>query len=200
VADRDSMGVMVHPLAPRVEELDRPFDFDAWMRAEQKRVFLICRRMLREIDEADMATQDVFLKAFKVLSAPGGGGIDDPSKWVTRVAMNTCLDRLRSRAWQFWRKRPSQEDESTILSLAAGTGPTAEDRVFAGEIGERLASALDRLSARQRAVFTLRHYEDLSLEQIGETLGLDVGTVKAHMARALAKLRGELRDLYECAM
>ena len=46
-------------------------------------------------------------------------------------------------------------------------------------------------------MFTLRHYEDMSLEEIGDLLGLDVGTVKAHMFRAVTKLRVELRDLYE---
>jgi RNA polymerase sigma-70 factor (ECF subfamily) len=59
-----------------------------------------------------------------------------------------------------------------------------------------LDAALDKLSPRQRAVFTLRHFEDMSLEEIGLTLGLDVGTVKAHMFRAVGKLRVELRDLY----
>ena len=49
---------------------------------------------------------------------------------------------------------------------------------------------------RQRVVFALRHYEDKSLEEIGQILGLDIGTVKAHMFRAVAKLRDELRDLY----
>jgi RNA polymerase sigma-70 factor (ECF subfamily) len=57
--------------------------------------------------------------------------------------------------------------------------------------------ALDKLSARQRTVFTLRHYEDMSLEEIGGLLCLDVGTVKAHMFRAVTKLRVELRDLYD---
>jgi RNA polymerase sigma-70 factor (ECF subfamily) len=81
--------------------------------------------------------------------------------------------------------------------MAASKRPEAEDRYFAGQITARLSSALERLSARQRAVFTLRHYEDMSLEEIGNILGLDVGTVKAHMFRAVAKLREELRDLYE---
>ena len=58
-------------------------------------------------------------------------------------------------------------------------------------------AALGRLSARQRAVFTLRHYDQKSLEEIGTLLGLDVGTVKAHMFRAVSKLREELRDVYE---
>ena len=43
----------------------------------------------------------------------------------------------------------------------------------------------------------MRHYEDMSLEEIANTLSLDVGTVKAHMSRALAKLREELKDLYQ---
>ncbi len=74
--------------------------------------------------------------------------------------------------------------------------PDAEDHTFASEIGQRLTAALDRLSARQRAVFTLRHFEDRSLEEIGSILDLDVGTVKAHMFRAIQKLREELRDVY----
>ena len=68
---------------------------------------------------------------------------------------------------------------------------------FAAQISARLEMALGRLSARQRAVFTLRHYEGRSLEEIATLLGLDVGTVKAHMFRAVSKLREELRDLYE---
>jgi RNA polymerase sigma-70 factor (ECF subfamily) len=76
-------------------------------------------------------------------------------------------------------------------------GARPEDAVYGEQLGRRLRAALDRLSARQRAVFTLRHYEDMSLEEIATTLGLDVGTVKAHMSRALAKMREELKDLYQ---
>ncbi len=170
-------------------------DFGPWMTAEQRRIYSLCQRFLQDRDEADSATQDVFLKAFQALKR-GGTDLEDPARWLTRIAVNTCLDRLRSRKWQFWRRRPSSEDEQTILTMAASTSPEAEDRYFAGQIGERLNIALDRLSPRQRAVFALRHFEDLSLEEIGDMLGLDVGTVKAHMFRALAKLREDLRDLY----
>src|SRR5438132_426557 len=114
--------------------------------------------------------------------------LDNPARWVTRIAVNTCLDRLRSRRWLFWRKRPSQQDEQVILRLASSARPEAEDRYFAGQIRDRLESALERLSPRQRAAFTLRHYDDLSLEEIGNLLDLDIGTVKAHMHRAMVKL------------
>jgi RNA polymerase sigma-70 factor (ECF subfamily) len=170
--------------------------FGAWMTAEQRRIYSLCQRFLQDRDEADSATQDVFLKAYQALSRGAGAELDDPARWLTRIAVNTCLDRLRSRKWQFWRRRPSPEDERTILTMAASRAPEAEDRYFAGQIGDRLRSALTRLSPRQRAVFTLRHFEDLSLEEIGDILGLDVGTVKAHMFRAIAKLRKDLRDLY----
>jgi RNA polymerase sigma-70 factor (ECF subfamily) len=80
--------------------------------------------------------------------------------------------------------------------MTKSMSPDAQDRVLAGEIGSRIEAALGKLSGRQRAVFMLRHYEDMRLEEIATTLGLDVGTVKAHMARAVAKLRVELKDLY----
>jgi RNA polymerase sigma-70 factor, ECF subfamily len=171
-------------------------EFGSWMVAEQKRIFLLCQRMLQDREEADSATQDTFLKAYQALRRTSQPEIDDASKWVTRIAVNTCMDRLRSRKWQFWRKRPNPEDERAILATAAEKRPDSEDRLLAAEIRSRLAMALGRLSTRQRAVFTLRHFEDRSLEEIGELLGLDTGTVKSHMSRAVNKLREELKDLY----
>lgn len=172
-------------------------DFGAWMSSEQRRIYGLCQRFLQDRDEADSATQDVFLKAYQALSKEDAKELDDPARWLTRIAVNTCLDRLRSRKWQFWRRRPSPEDETAILAMAASPKPEAEDQCFASEISVRLNAALGKLSLRQRTVFTLRHYEDMSLEEIGNLLDLDVGTVKAHMFRAVTKLRAELRDLYQ---
>jgi RNA polymerase sigma-70 factor (ECF subfamily) len=171
-------------------------DFSIWMNSEQRRVYSICLRLLQDTDEANSATQDVFFKAHQALKKTEAREVEDPARWLTRIAVNTCLDRLRSRKWQFWRKRPSSTDESSILRRAASARPEAEDRYFANQIRTRLDAAMERLSARQRAVFMLRHYEDLSLEEISGVLNLDVGTVKAHMFRAVSKLRAELRDLY----
>src|SRR6266849_2098056 len=136
--------------------------FDAWMVSEQRRVFGLCQRFLRDRDEADSATQDVFLKAYQALRKEDAQTLDDPARWLSRIAVNTCLDRLRSRKWQLWRRRPSPEDESLILRMARSPRPESEDRYFASEIMARLDRAMGRLSARQKTVFTLRHYEDLS--------------------------------------
>lgn len=184
------------PSAPVMVAAKADFDFGAWMVSEQRRIFLLCYRMLRDRDEADMAAQDAFLKAYRALSKGEAIDIADHGKWITRIAVNTCLDRLRSQRWQFWRRRPSVEEEDAALMRARAAAPDAEANLLAGEISERLQQALSKLSGRQRAVFTLKHFEDRKLEEIGEILGLDVGTVKAHMARAVARLRVELRDLY----
>jgi RNA polymerase sigma-70 factor (ECF subfamily) len=185
---------MAEPLAA-AGAASRPSDFTGWMLSEQARIFRLCQRMLGDSDEAGSATQDVFLKAYQAWERTAAD-LDDPSRWVTRIAVNTCLDRLRSRRWQFWRKRPNGPDEELILAMAPAREPDGEAQVFAREIGKRLAEALKHLSPRQRAVFTLRHFEDCPLEEIARQLGLDVGTVKAHLARAVSRLREELKDLY----
>ena len=192
------LGVMAGQLKSDVCTALTVPDFGSWMASEQKRIFLLCRRMLQDPEEADSATQDVFLKAYKALSKSGSGALefDHPGKWVTRIAVNTCYDRLRSKSWRLWQRRPAPADEELILQMTPGTGPDSESQVFAGQIQRRLELALGKLSGRQRAVFSLRHYEAMPLDEIAETLKLDLGTVKAHLFRATAKLREELKDLY----
>jgi RNA polymerase sigma-70 factor (ECF subfamily) len=199
----DMIGAMAEELSNPISGCLLPMrDFGMWMTSEQKRVFLICRRMLLNAAEADAATQDVFLKAYRALHSQAAElNFDDETgdgaaRWLTRIAMNTCLDRLRSNSWKIWQRRPSEKDEEAILRTAVSTEPDAERRVFATEIQQRLERALQKLSPRQRAVFSLRHYEELPLDEIALALKLNRGSVKAHLFRAIAKLRNELRDLY----
>jgi RNA polymerase sigma-70 factor (ECF subfamily) len=191
------IGAMADQLGREVHAGFDLRDFGTWMAAEQKRVYLLCRRMLQDPDEADSATQDVFLKAYRALSKRiNEQEVDDPAKWVTRIAVNTCLDRLRSKSWKMWQRRPPAGDEELILQMMPAADPDAARQLFSKEIQLRLERALGKLSNRQRAVFSLRHYDSMTLEEIGKVLQLDTGTVKAHLFRALNKLRAELRDLY----
>ncbi len=171
-------------------------NFGEWMAEQQPRISLLCLRMLRDPEDADAAAQEAFWKAYQALEKQQGDDVADPARWFTRIAVNTCLDRLRSRQWQFWRRRPAPADELAILAFTPCAAPTPEDRASAEQIARRLHAALGRLSNRQRAVFVLRHYEDRPLGEIGELLGLELGTVKVHLARAVSRLRAELKDLY----
>ena len=171
-------------------------DFEAWMAEEQKRIFLLCMHLLRSRDEADSATQDVFVEAYKTLKKYGRSRIQEPPKWLTRVAFNTCCDRIRSKRWRFWQKHSRNASGDNLLRMIPAACPNQEDEAAAREIRQRLETALERLSVRQRAVFVFRHEEQLSFEEIAGIMDLDPGTTKAHMARAIKKLRAELRDLY----
>ena len=190
------MGVMVDPIAGEHARVTSLHEFGPWMQAEQRRVYLLCFRLLRDEDEASSATQDAFFKAYRAIGKTEFEAVDDASRWITRIAVNTCLDRLRSKRWQFWRKRPPKDTEETILNKAPASCPGVLDRMCGQEIERRPTVAVEKLSLRQRAVFTLRHYEDKSLEEIARTLDLDVGSVKSHLSRALVKMRCELKDLY----
>ena len=148
------MNVMADQLDGQVHVGADLREFGSWMASEQRRIFLLCRRLLQDPDEADSATQDVFLKAYRALSKGDAHELDHPDKWVTRIAVNTCLDRLRSKAWKIWQRRPRPEDEQVILAMATAVTPDAEAQLFAKQIQQRLELALQKLSNRQRAVFT----------------------------------------------
>jgi RNA polymerase sigma-70 factor (ECF subfamily) len=191
-------GTLAGQLSAKVHVGISVGEFGSWMASEQRRIFLLCRRMLQDGDEADSATQDVFLKAYRSIcqSPEDAADLEHPGKWLTRIAVNTCLDRLRSKAWKLWRRRPREEDERIILEMAVDFHPDAERQIASRQILLRLEQALVKLSARQRAVFTLRHFDSMPLDEIADVLKLDTGTVKAHLFRAVSKLRSELHDLY----
>jgi RNA polymerase sigma-70 factor, ECF subfamily len=171
-------------------------DFESLMMREQRRIYLLCLRLLRNSDEAGSAAQDTFVKAFRTLQRSDGRGIREPSAWLTRVAVNVCIDQINSARWMFWKRRISGDDEQTLLELMPAAGMNQEEALIRREKLKKLNQALCKLSSRQRLVFVMRHDEGRSLNEIAEVLGLDEGTVKAHMARAVRKLREELRDLY----
>jgi RNA polymerase sigma-70 factor (ECF subfamily) len=182
---------------PGIAELRLDDGFDAWMVREQHRIYLLCLRLLRDADDADTATQDTFLRAHVALRRGEAGLIRSPEQWLTRIAVNQCLDRMRSRTWKFWRRRVPEDDERAVLELARADSLAPDRAILAREIAARITRSVRRMSPRQQAVFLLRHEEDKSLEEIGGLLGLDIGTVKAHLSRALIRLRRDLSDLYE---
>jgi RNA polymerase sigma-70 factor (ECF subfamily) len=78
--------------------------------------------------------------------------------------------------------------------LHAAESDSPEENLERRELQRVLLAAVDTLPPRQRAVFLLRHYDYLSLEEIGESLGCAEGTVKAHLSRATAKVREALAE------
>jgi len=175
-------------------ETDR---FEYFVRAYQKRIFRLAYTLLRDPAEADALTQEVFVKAYRGLAEFKGAASFET--WATRIAINAVRDvaRRRKPVVPFGDLRGAGEEDGpeipARLDPADGTSP--ERDLMRREIRCRIADALVTLSPRQRTVFVMKHYEELSIAEIGAATGLDEGTVKSHLFRAARKLRERLEDL-----
>ncbi|HSD67535.1 MAG TPA: RNA polymerase sigma factor [Vicinamibacteria bacterium] len=158
------------------------------MERHYRRLYRIALSYLRQPDDALDVVQEVFVKAYR--SAGRWDGSAEAGPWLSRIAVNLSIDR-----WRRNRRRAqtfSPLDESDRVATLADLGPPPDRRVHGREVGERLAAALAQLPARQRAVVVLRHYQDMSLEEIAGALGMSLGTVKSSLHRALHRMRAGL--------
>ncbi|MEO8191277.1 MAG: sigma-70 family RNA polymerase sigma factor [Acidobacteriota bacterium] len=169
--------------------------FEYFVRKYQSRITRLAYRFLRDAGEADCAAQESFLRAYQSLKDFREGSTFET--WVTRICINWCKDRLKRRRLVFYfHQAPADndEDESGLRDTAAGDEPSPERRAISREIRERLRQAMESLSPRQKTVFVLKHFEELSIPEIADLTGLDSGTVKSHLFRAAHKIRERLAE------
>ncbi len=159
-------------------------DFRDIYAEHQARVLRLCRLMLTDMDEAEEAAQEIFLKAFRFYRS--GQRPDAWDKWLVTVAVNACRDRLRSSWWKRWRGHTEEFDE---FKDGNRVHYSAEDSASQRETGRLVWKEFGKLSARQREVFALRHFEGWSTEEVAAQLGLSQGSVKQHLFRAVHELR-----------
>jgi RNA polymerase sigma-70 factor (ECF subfamily) len=171
-------------------------DFDELVRRNQKRIFRMLMALLRDEDAADTLTQECFLRAYKRRDSFRGESSVDT--WLYRIAINLARDHQRSKREGFWKRMFSTtsdgEEEVSVLDTVADAGSGAEAHLLAREEVEQVWWTVRRLSDKQREVFVLRFAEDMGLEEIGQTLEMNVGTVKSHLNRALTSVRKRLEE------
>jgi RNA polymerase sigma-70 factor (ECF subfamily) len=159
----------------------------------QQRVWRVCRQYVGP-DEADAAAQDSLVKAYTNLASFDGRSAF--TTWLTRIAINTCLDELRRRRREGYRVEPADHDEGDDpLATLHDDEVGPEERTMQRQAVEKLAALEQELPDRQREIFRLRFYAELELEEIAGSLGVHVGTVKTQLHRAVHRLRVELGDI-----
>lgn len=163
------------------------------MARHYRRVYRIALAYLRDAEEALDAAQEVFVKAYQNASRWDSGSEVGP--WLTRIAVNHAIDRYRRGRRRLASEQPLPEEGADHDPRLKVDAPSPESQVLGREVGERIGAALAVLPEKQRAVFVLRHYQELSLEEIATALGLSLGTVKSSLHRAIQRLRGELGGL-----
>lgn len=161
--------------------------YEALYRAHHARIGSLCRLMLRNREEAEDASQEVFIILLREWESPVRPMAWGP--WLTRVTVNTCRRRRRSRWWQWWQGATDAFDGDRLPAIG-----TAEDGAMSREQRARLVAAFDGLSARQREIFVLRHVEGWSTQDVADELGLSTGSVKRHLFRANRAFRSALGD------
>jgi RNA polymerase sigma-70 factor (ECF subfamily) len=155
----------------------------------QRKIFRTARAIVRDDSEADVVTQDTFVQAYTHLSRFEGRA--ELETWLTRIAINKSRDFLRRRRFvSLFRLNEDGEDEPIIEPV--DERPDPERQMLGSELRNAIVKAERGLSAQQKTIFRLRHYENLSLEEIADHLGLRSGTVRAHLFRAIHKIRKEL--------
>jgi RNA polymerase sigma-70 factor (ECF subfamily) len=163
---------------------------DALIRATYADVYVLCRRMLADPDEAADATQEVFVRVMR--SVLGFRGDSSFGTWLHRVTVNVCLTALRRRS----RARATgmaaggtpfalPGDEAEVLSVGSSPSELAET----ADLVARSEAALAALPEDARAVVVLRDLEGLSTREVAELLGVTETVVKVRLHRAHARLR-----------
>lgn len=169
--------------------------FDQIVLTHQRRIHRILLTLLRDGDAADTLTQEVFLRAFQKRTDFRGEA--RVGTWLVRIALNLAKDHRRNRRLAFWRRlvrHDQSRDGTDVAPWVRDPAPSAERTIVAREQLAAIQVAVDRLSHRQRTCFVLRFVEAMTIEEIAETLQLEIGTVKAHLSRAVSTLRRRLAE------
>lgn len=153
-------------------------------------VYRLAYRFVRNKEDALEVTQDVFLRVYT-----GMPGFKTGSKfftWLYRVTVNRAIDFTRAR-----KARAAREAEVAVLEAGAalpGRAPVPDPSEAAQEkeLDEKLARAIESLSDKHRAVFTLHATENLSYKEIAAVLKISVGTVMSRLFYARKRLQAVL--------
>lgn len=141
-------------------------------------VFNICYRISGKREDAEDWTQETFLRAFSAIK--GFRGESSLSTWLYRIAVNVCFGNLR-------RKPTSSLDE---VEYKLGNGEERDD-----DIVEEVQKVLAQLPPFYRTLLILRHFEELSYEEIAKVLNISVSKVKIGLHRARKKFKEKMEDL-----
>lgn len=184
----------VHPdveLVARAKQGDEAA-FEKLVRQYDRQIFRTAMHITQNREDAEDITQDVFLKAYGKLEQFQGNS--KFSTWLTRIAVNESLMRLRKRKTSRTVSMDQQmeTEEGSIPRDFADWAPNPEENYGQAELKALLDRTIAGLPPGFRTVFTLRDIQNLSTEETAEALGLSVPAVKSRLLRARLQLRERL--------
>jgi RNA polymerase sigma-70 factor (ECF subfamily) len=163
--------------------------FELLMRRYNERVYRAARSIVRDEQEAEDVMQQAYVNAFTHLRQFNGSA--QFSTWLTKIAINDALARVRRRG----RYEAFDDDLSNVEPfMSSNPAQNPERQAFAGELRGLLEWAIDALPDGMREVFVLREVEGLSTSEVAECLGVSEDVVKTRLSRGRATLRRLLTE------
>jgi RNA polymerase sigma-70 factor (ECF subfamily) len=166
--------------------------FREFVEIYKQRIYGIAFELTRNHTDAEDVSQAVFIKVFRSMSTFKKDAC--LNSWLYRIAVNAAIDHLRKRPFfpqEKARSLPGRLVDDSILR-SSNHSPDPQREAEAILLRKKIDDALAGISDREKTVFLLRHYHDLSLKEIAETLGLTLGSVKGYLFRSVKKLQKEL--------
>ncbi len=161
-------------------------DFEEIVRSYSQRIYYVVRRIVRSHDDANDVVQNTFIKAWQAYSSFRGQS--SAYTWLYRIAVNEALAHLRANS-----KMEFSSDEEAVRELSTLYD---NDPYFDGDEAQKaLSIAVDALPPKQRIVFTMRYFDDMSYCEMEEVLGTSQGALKASYHHAQKKIEERL-NLY----
>ncbi|MBK9153739.1 MAG: sigma-70 family RNA polymerase sigma factor [Chloracidobacterium sp.] len=173
-----------------------PEAFDHLVVTFSGEIFGLLMRLTESREEAHDLTQETFLSALTAIK--GFRGESGLKTWLYRIAINHSRNRHR-----WWKRRrrdvtvsldANLSENLTVIETISDEGLNPEDSAINSERQKALLDALGQLPAHFREAVVLCDLEGLSYEEIADSLGLNIGTVKSRIARGREELRRKLKD------
>lgn len=162
--------------------------FSTLVATYENRIYGLALRYLGSRDDAQDATQEVFLRVFRFL-----GGFHEErsfSTWIYRIGVNVCKDMLSQKNRRAEQPLEWKDEDESDCEIPLRDDRYAPEAVFeSAQLRQSLCEAILLLPEAQRQIILLRDVQGLSYEDIGVVLSLELGTVKSRIARARENLR-----------
>ena len=182
-------------LVQRVQQGDKNA-FDALVRKYQFKIIKLISRYVHDPSESLDVAQEAFIKAYRAL--PGFRGESAFYTWLYRIAINTAKNYLVAQA----RRPPGSDIDAQEAEQYEGQSllkefETPEHLLLKDEIEATVFRAIDELPEDLRTAITLRELEGMSYEEIAQTMGCPIGTVRSRIFRARESIDAKLRPLLD---
>ena len=164
--------------------------FEALVRKYDRRIYRVTLAITQHKEDAEDAMQDAFLKALENLGQFAGAARF--STWLTRIAVNEALQRLRKRGRFESLDEPIETGETLVPQQIEDWRDNPEQQYAKEELRELLEKTIGALPPIYRTVFVLRDVENMSNEETSEALVLSVPAVKSRLLRARLMMRERL--------